>query len=215
MNTLAPINRIPPEILSLIPDFWRNDGTRGQNVIALTHVSLYAGIGGIFSHRVPLSGLIWAARTQTRLALTLNARSPPPSTWKYRGKENCALDSLFQIGPSAVRRFDSLEMLATPKIFRVIAAQFSHPTPLLKSLTIEIESPSPWRSPLIGTTYFNGDLSSLCELDLQCVRTELPWRKMVNLTSFILAYTPPGETSTGHLLDFLESAPRLRKFELY
>ncbi|KAF9643191.1 hypothetical protein BDM02DRAFT_3104714, partial [Thelephora ganbajun] len=36
-NTLAPINRIPPEVLTLIPDFWdRSD--RGQDVIALTHV---------------------------------------------------------------------------------------------------------------------------------------------------------------------------------
>ena len=38
---------------------------------------------------------------------------------------------------------------------------------------------------------------------------------MVNFTSFVLACTPPGEISTGQLLNFLESAPRLRNFELY
>ena len=126
------------------------------------------------------------------------------------------LSPLFEIDPSAIRRLKSLDVFATPKKFQVIAAQFSYPAPLLKSLMIEVEClPQPHRSPVIPVTFFNGDLSSLRELDLKCVRTELPWRNMVNLTSFILASTPPGEISTKQLLDFLESAPRLHKFELY
>ena len=38
---------------------------------------------------------------------------------------------------------------------------------------------------------------------------------MVNLTSFKLAHTSPGEVSAVHLLDFFESAPRLRQVELH
>ena len=38
---------------------------------------------------------------------------------------------------------------------------------------------------------------------------------MVNLTSFKLAHTSPGEVSAAHLLDFFESAPRLRQVELH
>ena len=36
-NSLAPINRIPPEILSLLPDFWDKD-YKDQGKIGLTHV---------------------------------------------------------------------------------------------------------------------------------------------------------------------------------
>ena len=36
-NGLAPINRIPPEVLTLLPDSWDTDCER-KDVIALTHV---------------------------------------------------------------------------------------------------------------------------------------------------------------------------------
>lgn len=61
------------------------------------------------------------------------------------------------------------------------------------------------------TSVFNGDLSSLCRLLLESVRTELPWRNVVNLISFRLAYTLPGEVSVGQLLDFFENTPYLRE----
>jgi len=43
------------------------------------------------------------------------------------------------------------------------------------------------------------------------VRTELPWRNMINLTRFTLWQTPLGGVSIGQLLDFLESTPHLKK----
>ena len=37
-NRLAPVNRIPPEILALVPDFWdKHYGSGDQGPIALTH----------------------------------------------------------------------------------------------------------------------------------------------------------------------------------
>ncbi|KAF9650820.1 hypothetical protein BDM02DRAFT_3092410, partial [Thelephora ganbajun] len=36
-NTFAPINRIPPDVLSLIPDYWERQDM-GEDLIALTHV---------------------------------------------------------------------------------------------------------------------------------------------------------------------------------
>ena len=68
---------------------------------------------------------------------------------------------------------------------------------------------------MIATTLFNGDLSSLRELCLQDIRTELPWRNMINLTSFSLGYTRPGQSSVTDLLNFFESAPHLRKVQLH
>jgi len=67
----------------------------------------------------------------------------------------------------------------------------------------------------MATTLFNGDFSSLHDLYLQGVCTEFPWRTVVNLTSFTLAHTSRVESPVGHLLDFFESAPRLRKIQLH
>ena len=66
--------------------------------------------------------------------------------------------------------------------------------------------------PILTSALFGGDLSSLRKLRLEYVRTELPWRNMVALTSLKLIDTLP--VSTRQLLDFLENAPHLREVEL-
>jgi hypothetical protein len=63
----------------------------------------------------------------------------------------------------------------------------------------------------IPAALFAGNLSSLCELELLFITTDLPWRNMVNLTTLRME---DGWTSISQLLDFMESAPRLRKIEL-
>ena len=67
---------------------------------------------------------------------------------------------------------------------------------------------------MLGTALFNGDLSSLRIFRLERVHTELPWRNVVNLTSLALYDMSPRSPSTMQLLDFFESAPRLRKIQL-
>ncbi|KAF9780875.1 hypothetical protein BJ322DRAFT_981571, partial [Thelephora terrestris] len=37
-NTFAPINKVPPDVLTLIPDYLE-DGERDRHLIKLTHVS--------------------------------------------------------------------------------------------------------------------------------------------------------------------------------
>ena len=54
-NTLAPINRIPPEVLSLIPDYSDEDDP-DQVSIAL---HMYAIAGEKYSSPVLRCGLIW------------------------------------------------------------------------------------------------------------------------------------------------------------
>jgi len=51
-------------------------------------------------------------------------------------------------------------------------------------------------------------------LRLERIHTELPWRKMDNLTSFTLSRIPPGAVSVGQLLDFFENAPYLEEVKL-
>jgi len=124
-------------------------------------------------------------------------------------------DPFLQVIPHIIGRLKSLAIYGAADNVQEITMQLSPPAPLLESLTIDLDSDcSPQRGPAIPATLFNGDLSSLRELCLRRIRTELPWRNMVNLTSFTLAYTSSGDSSVGHLLDFFTSAPRLRTIQL-
>ena len=102
-----------------------------------------------------------------------------------------------------------------PRILQEITAHLSLPAPLLESLRIDVHSRSPPGTfPEIAATLFSGDLSLLRKLSLRCIRTQLPWRNMVNLTSFALSNTWSGGSSVRRLLDFFESAPHLLKILL-
>ena len=117
--------------------------------------------------------------------------------------------------PHVIGRLKSLDIEGTPENLQEIAAHLSHPAPLLEELSIcgSLDN-EPDRYPVLAPTIFNGDLSSLRELCLERVRTELPWRNMVSLTSFDLFSMSPGEVTVGQFLDFFESAPNLREIHL-
>jgi hypothetical protein len=125
-------------------------------------------------------------------------------------------DPFLELVPDAIGRLGSLTIEAPPEHLHDITAHLSRPAPLLKRLDISGGCQSePQRNPVLTTALFNGDLSPLREFLLWFVRTELPWRNMVNLTSFTLGYTSSGEISIRQLLDFFESAPCLREIKLY
>jgi hypothetical protein len=129
--------------------------------------------------------------------------------------EDCSLSyhPFFDIIPHAIGRLRSLSIAATPRDLKDITDHLSRPAPLLKKLSVHGGYYNePHRSPALTPALFNGDLSSLRKLRLESVRTELPWRNMVNLTSFKLYYS--GAT-TRQLLNFFESAPRLREIDLH
>ena len=141
--------------------------------------------------------------------------SAPANAWLKRYQSPLPHHRL-QVTPHAVAQLKSVVVHGTSEKLEEIIAHLSHPAPPLESLRIEIGGRrSPEYCPVITTTLFNGDLSSLSELCLQSIRTELPWRNMINLTSFTLGYAWSGETSVRHLLDFFESAPRLRNIQLH
>ena len=124
-------------------------------------------------------------------------------------------DPFFQIIPLAIGRLKFLRIIGSPESLPDITAHLTHPAPLLEDLLIDGDCEfDPESNPVLATSLFNGELSSLCRLHLQSVRTELPWRNMVNLTSFSLWYASPGEVTIRHLLDFFEGAPRLREIDL-
>ena len=125
-------------------------------------------------------------------------------------------DPFFEITPHVIRRLKSLSVTGTPTTVRDITSHLSHPAPLLEDMSIDGGCKHmPYRNPVLTPAFFNGDLSSLRKLHLQSVRTKLPWRDMTSLASFVPVSTSRGEVSAKHLLDFFESAPRLREVFLH
>ena len=124
-------------------------------------------------------------------------------------------DPFLQITPHAVARLRYLLITTTaPDHFQDITDRLSYPAPLLEDLKIFASTDDAFLSAVLPTALFDGNLPSLRELCLFSVVTELPWRNMVNLTKFTLAYVLEPRVTIGQLLDFLESAPRLLDVEL-
>ena len=187
---------------------------RDECSIALTHIC--QAWREIFVSRSSLwTNFDCANPDKTRVYLE-RSKSSPINLWLDRDDVIPPGDPFLQIIPHSVGRLKSLTVTGTPENLQNIAAHLSLHAPLLERLDVDGgTSFGPERNPTLTTSLFNGNLSSLRELRLQRVRTELPWRNTVNLTSFTLCLMSPGGLSIRQLLDFFESAPRLRKIVLY
>jgi len=120
-------------------------------------------------------------------------------------------EPFFKIIPHAIERLKFL--FVDPENLREITPHLSRPAPLLEDLIITDIAGAPRYFPVVTSALFNGDLTSLRTLQLDCVFTELPWRNMVNLTE--LTMVDVIQPSAKLFLDFFESAPNLRKVELH
>jgi hypothetical protein len=153
---------------------------------------------------------------KTRVYLE-RSKSLPVNLWLHTEHRLPPYHPFFETVPRAIGRLRSLSIeVVRPKHLQGITDLLSHPAPLLEKLSIcGGHHNSPHRDPVLTPALLDGDLSSLRSLCLQSVRTELPWRNMVHLTSFKLYSTSPGQVTIGQVLDFFEGAPRLRKILFY
>ena len=211
-NMLVPINKIPPEILTLIPDFW-DTRNRDQDVITLTHVC--HSWREIFVSRSSLwTNFNCSDEEKTRVYFK-RSKSSPINLSLDLSKGILPCDPIFHIIPHATGRLKSLFVKGLAGDMEVVTSHLSHPAPLLERLSIHSDPRLAHRAPVLPSALFNGDASSLRMLCLEFVHTELPWRNMVNLTSLALTDIPSGAVSTGRLLDFFESAPYLEEVKLW
>jgi len=209
-NMLLPINKIPPEILALIPDFW-DTRDRDEDVIALTHVC--RAWREVFVSRSCLwTNFDCLDEEKTRVYFERSKPSPINLSLNLSGGI-FPCNPFFQIIPHATGRLKSLFVRGLTEDVEVVISHLSHPAPLLERLSIRSDPLLARRDPVLPSALFNGDLSSLRVLHLKSVHTELPWKNMVNLTSFTLSHTPE-KIPAGRLLDFFESAPHLEEIEL-
>ena len=211
-NRLAPINRVPPEVLSLVPNFW-DERTRGCISVTLTHVcrawrEIFTSCSSLWTD------FYCEDPGKTRVYLE-RSRSSPINLWLVRDDGLFLDDPFLQITPHVVGRLKRLVIRTAEDHLKGITDRLSHPAPLLKDLSICGSADDPESNPALDPTLFDGIFSSLRSLNLQSISTQLPWRNMVHLTSFTLFYVLHPRVSVGQLLDFFESAPRLFDVELH
>jgi len=208
-NAFAPINRIPPGVLTLIPDYWEDysDGA----LIGLTHVC--RGWRELFVSRPSLwTRLDCTDVNKTRAYIERSKTSPLEICLREFDPEAFITDGAILL---AVPHFGRLRTLS---VFGVsimdlasLVEYFSCSVPFLSRLEINFVCDE---VPVLPSTLFDGDLSSLRELDLVGVVTTLPWRGLSKLTTFNMCGVPEDNILLTQLLDFFESAPHLRHIRL-
>lgn len=209
-NMLAPISGIHPELLACIPDFWRRDD-RSQDVIALTHVCQIWR--EIFTSRSSLwTYFVCKDPNKTRVYLEWS-KSSPIHVFLRKRNDLPFDDPSFELVSDAIGRLGSMIIDVPPEDFQGITDRLSRRAPLLESLEILI-NPGFWALPpaVIPPLPFDCDFSSLRDLHLRSICTDLPWRNMTSLVSFQLGRS---STSLTNLIDFLEGAPHLLEVTLY
>ena len=187
---------------------------RAQDLVTLTHTC--QAWREVFVSRSSLWTDFYCENAEKTRVYLERSKSSPINLWLYREGGLSPRDPFLKLVPNTVGRLRSLTIETTPEDLQGITSHLSRPALLLEKLDINIECGLGLQhSPVLAPTLLGGNLTSLCELRLQAVRTELPWRNMDNLTSFTLGYMLPGVISANHLLDFFESAPHLRIIELF
>lgn len=204
-NSFAPINRIPPEVLILIPDYCDEPST-DRVLTALTHVCRRWRV--TFTSR----SLLWAKLDfmnvdKTRTYIQRSQSSPLEISLKSNRHESYLDDAVSLIIPH-IHRLKSVTVhtIDLPEVFN----QLNCPAPLLEKLEINL---SLIPTPVLDNALFGGDLSFLHELRLGKAITHLPQNNLTNLRVFTLKSYLPGHEVT-ELLDFFESAPFLQTVEL-
>jgi len=208
-NTFALVNRIPPEILTLIPDYW-TDGERERSLVRLTHVC--RGWREIFISCPSLWARLDCKRAhKTRVYIERSKSSPLEICLGQVDDEFCQ-EEAFLLAVPHIGRLKALSVSGslTP-ILPVLVEHFSRAFPLLETLKIGLD-PTTTELP---NTLFNGDLSSLRELSLTGGLIPQSWRGLSNLTTFNLHHVPGVDTLLTQLLDFFESTPHLRHIQLH
>lgn len=191
-NTFAPVNRLPLDVLSLIPDYYSEDDV-DRALIALTHVC--HGWRDLFISRPSLWTRLDFKNTHKTRAYIRRSRPSPLNLHLKSGKIN---DGAFSLVVPLTRRFESLTIDR-------LTLQIGF------NIGSDLRSSSFPGSP-INTVFFNRDLSSLRELHLCGVIAYLPWRNLTNLR--VVKLRLGRGCGKNQILNFLESAPLLHTVHL-
>lgn len=201
-NSFTPINRIPTEVLLLIPDYWKEDVT-DQDLIVLTHVC--RGWRSIFTSLPSLWSFLDCRNVDKTRAYIERSKSVPLEI----GLIDPHVMDAFLLTVPHISRLKHLTIFTGD--FPAIVNHFFCRAPLLEVLDVSLRG-SPGLIP--SDAFLDGDLSSLRVLILAGVITHLPWKNLTNLTTFSLTRVLADQISITQILNFLENSPLLHPIGL-
>ena len=206
-NVLAPINRIPPDILFTIPAYLE-DSDRDIGLIKLTHVCRG------WREMITSCPSLWTRLDCTSVKKTkLYIERSKSSPLEICLQSPCYREQAFALAVKQIGRLGTLSISGSPtEALPFLVKHFSRPVPLLNTLNITLTH---HQAPIPPSKLFDGDLSSLRKLSLTGVTMPLPWRGLSNLTTFSLCHVPVDMIFLTQLLDFFGSVPRLRHIQLH
>jgi hypothetical protein len=198
-NTFAPTNRLPHEVLSIIPDYLPEERL-DRTTIQLSHVC--RRWRDTFISRPSLwTNFSFKDIDKTRTYIHRSRSSPLNISISYPRHINDA----FSLIIPHIHRLKSLTIIGTDAFPRILTHFRCH-SPLLENLDLSSDGGLE-----IDGALFNGDLSLLRKLRLNQIIIRAPWKTMKNLRVFELRGSSYGITQ---ILDFLESAPFLHTISL-
>ena len=166
-NMFAPINRILPDILLLIPKYWKR--FKDENTIAMSHVCR------CWRELLIADSSLWTCldcrnldKTRVYIERSKSSRLEV-SLWSY--KDGLDPKDAFLLVVPHLGRLGSFSIIGTEHPFRNLIQHISRSIPLLRELTIDLDCDC---NPTLTIKLFNGDLSSLRTLSLAGVSTRLP-----------------------------------------
>jgi len=201
-NNLAPINQIPSDIFSHIPEYLEG----GKDLITMTHVC--RSWRELLITRPSLWVRLHCENVDRTRVYIERSKSAPLKLSLYDGGDVGCLEDPFLLVVPHIKRIKSLAINAGLNLLHNLTPLLFRPAPLLSELIIHCGGH------VLDTRLFNGDLPSLCSLSLSGVTTHLPWKNLSKLTTFKLCHVPEGRASITELLDFLEGAHHLRDITL-
>ena len=201
-HSLAPVNPIPPEVLSLIPDY----PDVKQVLVPLTHVC--RGWRDLFaSHSSLWTELAFVNIDKTGTYIERSKFSPLKIILKTWSDDGRVLADPFSLVIPHIHRVKSPAIYG--KTLPNVIGYFRRRVPFLEELNISIFHD---HEPALDDSLFNGDLS-LCQLILSGIVICLPGKGMANLRTVHL-----GSYFSGHdisrLLDFFGSTSLLHTVSL-
>ena len=196
-NALAPINQVPPEVISLIPDYCETE----EELIALTHVC--RSWREIFISRASLWTFLDCTDLDKTNAYIQRSRGSPLEISFAPPGLLCRRDA-FDLTLPFIGRFKALTLSGFSRNIIELTKHLGTPAPLLDKLDIQVRTPDAVTNEGI---LFGGDLSSLRELCLHGIIPDLPWQNMTNVTTFDFRHAPEYSITTTQLLNFFEHAP--------
>lgn len=197
-NALAPIHKLPPEILSRIPQFFPI-----RDLVVATHVCRY------WRTTLISSGPLWC---------NIDSAGPEAFTCLHRSKgspihvrvRKIPDDELLTRLSPHIGRIKSLVLKSRWSVAQTVFARFTDPAPNLETLTV-ICHPSTAAAGPVPSTLLTGDLPKLRSFTLQGLASDLENFVLPNLTYFEMSSvtSSPISITLTNLLAFLERSPLL------